>query len=54
MFFSCRVLKKSLDTNFIVKKVLPQTSQLYVHIGRIILLNILSNILRFPDANLLV
>ena len=53
-FFSCRSLRKSLGTNFLVKKVLPQTSQLYVQIGRIILSKSLSNTLKFPDANLLV
>ena len=52
-FFSCRSLRKSLGTNFLVKKVLPQTSQLYVQIGRIILSKSLSNTLRFPDVNLL-
>ena len=36
------------------EKMLPQISQLYVQIGRIILSKILSNTLRFPDANLLV
>ena len=53
-FFSCRLLRKSLGTHFLVKKVLPQTSQLYMQIGRIILSKSLSNTLKFPDANLLV
>ena len=52
VFFSCRLLRKSVGTNFFVKKVLPQSSQLYVRIGRIILSKSLSNTLRFPDVNL--
>ena len=54
VFFSCCSLRKSLGTNFLVKWVPFQTSQLYVQIVRIILSKSLSNTLRFPDANLLV
>ena len=53
-FFSCRLPRKSLDTNVIMKNVLLPTTQLFVQIRRIILSNSLSNTLRFPDANLLV
>ena len=47
-FFSFRSLRKSLGTNFLVKKVLLPTSQLYV------LSHSLTNTLRFLYANLLV